>query len=792
MKNNYLSYLLLGLQNPALLIALSGKVHQCNQPFLDLYNQSASAFIDKNYFEVCNKYKITPALDFHQTRVEYSKTSITCISHHSSVLKTIHWTASLIRDDKNVETIFLIGFDISEVINASTKEKEIKRSIIDYIPNYFVFWKDINSVYLGCNEALAKVMGLKSSRDIIGKTDYDLPTTKDQSDAYCKDDKEVMTSKIPKLNIEEPQTLPDGSEGVLLTSKMPLIDEIGNVYGILGIYSDITERKKMEIALKKAKKRAESASQAKTSFIANMSHDIRTPLTGIVGMADLLGENLQNPEHQQYAHWIHEAGEQLLNMLNGILEVVSADDIKETELHNESFDLYQFVQDLVQLELPSTQLKGIELRVDLDESIPQFIVSDRTKLHRILLNLLGNAIKFTQEGSVTIKLKCLSCTKKQVDIQFCVVDTGIGIPLAVQEKVFDRFFRASPSYKGIYAGHGIGLHIAQAYARLLGGEVSLLSHEGAGTSFYFTLPCKVGRSKATASPTPLVGLHKVIAIKPIEAKKTPHLLLIEDNIVARRLIESNAIKAGYHYTSAVDGEQALTLAQSQTFDLIITDLGLPGISGQEFAHRIREWEKSIHKNPVPIVGLSAHMKANNESLLSDMNGVFTKPVNLKMLQLIVSQFVLTMRGEPTHPDKPCRIQGMSQLGIDLPATEAELFELDKFPLFNLQNAIESMGNEWMISKILLVMVNQEIPTVCLALEKAYAKKNWTSIEKLAHKMKGGAVYCGTIRLQYACQYIEQYRKAGHKEALNALYQQLIHTIQETKQHIQQWLYDNAR
>ncbi|MCX7116980.1 MAG: ATP-binding protein [Legionellales bacterium] len=299
-----------------------------------------------------------------------------------------------------------------------------------------IFWKNTRSVFLGCNQYFADLAQLASPKDIIGKTDYDLPWGKYESDLYRLDDQEVMNSGLPKLGIEEPQTLSNGRVITLLTNKIPLFTKQKVLVGIFGIYHDITARKEMELTLQKAKNEAEAANLAKTEFIANMSHDIRTPLSGIVGMSELLEEDVQHLEQRQYAHWIRESGVQLLGLLNGILDVVSASHVSEHDLNEEAFDLRLCIQDIVQLELPTTQLKQIDLQVDVEASVPTYIISDRTKIHRILLNLLGNAIKFTSTGSITILVKCLLSDDESVRLLFSVKDTGIGIPEQLQDKVF--------------------------------------------------------------------------------------------------------------------------------------------------------------------------------------------------------------------------------------------------------------------------------------------------------------------------------------------------------------------
>ena len=672
-------------------------------------------------------------------------------------------------------------------------ERGFINDLINQLPAA-IFWKNTESVFLGCNQYFADLAKLSSPEDIIGKTDYDLPWGNNEGDLYRKDDQEVMHSKLPKLGIEESQTLSNGDVITLLTNKIPLFSKNNVVVGLLGIFHDITARKEMERSLEKAKNQAEAANRAKTAFIANMSHDIRTPLSGIVGMSALLVDDVQNQEQKQYSRWIKESGDQLLGLLNGILEVVSAENVSESEndLREETFDLRQCIHDIVQLERPTTTLKNLDLLVDIDKDVPKYITSDRTKLHRVILNLLDNAIKFTTSGHISIQVKHIGSGIGQAQIYFGVADTGTGIPQHLQNEVFDRFFRATPSYKGTHTGHGVGLHIAQSYVKLLGGEIKLRSKENVGTTFYFDLPCKIGIKTNAAHQTIKIQqttpAQNHSSVRKHKVNQVPNLLLVEDNAVALRMAEVMASKAGYRFTSVATGEQALELAQAISFDLIVTDIGLPGISGHEFTRRLRELEVSLKRKPAPIVGLTAHARetAAEECLLSGMSDVFTKPFTPLMLQAIVHQFVSTGIDIQHNRDNTDKLHEPKHLGTDLPAKEEQLFELQEYPLLDITSAIESIGNEGMLREI-LQMVHQDILVDGQAIEKAYVDNNWDTIEKLAHKMKGGALYSGTIRMKYACQYLERYRKAGHTAMLDTLYHQLLSVLQETKQCIEHWL-----
>lgn len=695
--------------------------------------------------------------------------------------------------------------DIKHILIGSIKSHKDEVKFIEHILAEIpvsVYWMNTDCVYLGCSNSMAKLLKLESRHDIIGKTYADLYEAKSAAH-YDKADRAVMKTGT-SISQEEPLYSSDGTKKIYLSNKVPLRDLKGEIIGMLGISVDITDRKKMEEELRVAKESAEAAMHAKTEFMANMSHDIRTPLTGVIGMSETLENTLQNPAEKESARMLHDSGQELLCMLNGILDDIQADNVSEVDINKEAFDLYGCVQDLVKLELPTTKLKGLGLKVSIDKNVPRYIISDRKKIHRILLNLTGNAIKFTKSGKVTIEVKCLDRKNTQVHLEFGVADTGIGIPKDKQDKVFDRFFRVTPSYKGLYTGHGLGLHIAQSYVSLLGGHITLTSEEGVGTTFHFDLQCYIADGKtvkigahnmateATAAPSPNKSPTPYEKLPVSDKLKTeeniPHILLVEDNPIALKVLETIVSSAGYRATPAADGEKALALVKSSEFDIIITDVGLPGISGNELASCIRKWEKEGLRNNIPIIGLTGHAResAIADCLESGMNDVFTKPASLVLINEIVNKFA--SRHKISHTESIAKtipvVRGT--LGLDLPDTEAALFELGSFPIFDPKYGLQQINDLALLIDIWKAFLSDEMQSDFHLMKLAYAKKDWPEVERLAHKIKGGVCY-GTCRIFYACQYLERYYKAGHRTLLGKLYHQVLDVNGETISTLSEWL-----
>jgi len=394
---------------------------------------------------------------------------------------------------------------------ASLEKKELHKklyyleNIISLMPGH-VYWKNRDSVYLGCNNQMAKTIGLKTRHNLVGKTDYDLPWNK-KAHLLIENDQNVMNTGVPQ-EFEERGTRSDGTLLVGQTNKTPLKNQKGDIIGVLGISLDITNLKKTEEKLKRAKVKAEAASHVKSEFIANMSHDIRTPITGMLGLTQALidqaemtqskiknispSNSTQKTLHfliremsditQYYGKLLIISTDELLQLCNEVLEIIRLDSGKMDEKTG-AFHLHDLVQHNVDLLRPVSAHKQLELTLRIDKNLPTYLLGFRIYLDRIILNLLSNALKFTEKGYVHISIGLAEKYKKPVpaggtiNIQIIVEDTGIGIPKNKHKEIFAHFSRLNSSYQSTYKGSGLGLYSVKRYLEAMKGEVKIESEE---------------------------------------------------------------------------------------------------------------------------------------------------------------------------------------------------------------------------------------------------------------------------------------------------------------------------
>jgi PAS domain S-box-containing protein len=535
--------------------------------------------------------------------------------------------------------------------------------IVEYVVHYYesiiycmpgnVYWLDKHGTALGCNKNVLNMFGLKSLTQFKNLTFEEMGKigswSLEATQSFKKDTLEVTYTGKAKLNIEEP-IIPN-SDGKLihfLTSRVPLFDNVGSVIAIVGISIDITDRKNMEKALQEAKEKADAANNAKTEFLKNMRHDIRTPLSGIVGFAELLNNENNKERIKEFTDGLIQSSKELLRFLNEVLESINVAS-GEIPLLKQTFNLKNKLTDVIKLYRPKAFEKGLNLDFIFDEAIPKYVIGDPVRIYRIVLELVGNALKFTKQGHVKVYAKLAKQHESKLVIRLEVEDTGPGIPEEKKQELFIRFKRLIPSYGGVYQGSGLGLFIAKQFIDDLDGEIYIESNINKGTKFICLIPMRGSLIDEYFAEEMSMVDHvffdkELINLLPPSSdnlKLEGRILIVEDQTQSAIVVKNILNNFGCHVSVAKDGETAIELFKNNHYDLILMDIGLPDINGYEVTKQIRLYEKEMSCNQVPIVALTAHFSAEEKQrcLEVSMNAIFIKPLLKEKMIDILKVFV---------------------------------------------------------------------------------------------------------------------------------------------------------
>ncbi len=492
-------------------------------------------------------------------------------------------TTKLPLRDSNGQTIgtFGISRDITEHIRAEAnlaRERDLLKTIIDNVPD-LIFIKDRAGRFVAVNAAMLRVLNVETEEEVLGKTDFDF-SPPELAANYVADDQTVMRSGQPMIDQEEFAPDPAGDEVWLLTTKVPLRDASGNVTGLVGIGRDITNRKRAEQELLAAKEAADSANRAKSDFLANMSHEIRTPMNAIIGMTELVLDTRLAQSQREYLLMVRESGESLLTVINEILDF-SKIEAGKLELDNTLFDLRECLGDTMKSLALRAHHKNLELAFRVERDVPRALIGDVGRLRQIIVNLVGNAIKFTEKGEVVVDVRCIVQTKDAAKCHFTVSDTGIGIPEEKLESIFNEFEQVDSSTTRRFGGTGLGLAISSRLVDLMGGKIWVESTVDQGSEFHFNIEYALGDEDKLELPmrnTVVVG-------------GTP-VLVVDDNATNRRILEEMLRNWGMRPTLVDNAASALETLQAAAADgspfrLLLSDVNMPSSDGFMLAEWIR-------------------------------------------------------------------------------------------------------------------------------------------------------------------------------------------------------------
>jgi len=593
---------------------------------------------------------------------------------------------------------------------------------------------DLNTKIEYVNQAFVQITGY-SREEVLGRNPSLLKSGKTQKQTYVEMWANLTSGKAWKGELINRRK--DGREYIESTLITPVRQADGSVTHYLAVKEDITERKQQEQLLEQAKVNAESANSAKSEFLANMSHEIRTPMNGVIGLSELALESNDPTERQGYLHQILESSKSLLGILNDILDL-SKIEARQVSIENALFDLDALLSGLNRMFNLRAKESSLEFVLQRAAQIPNFLVGDELRIRQILTNLLGNSLKFTARGSITLEVTQLNTDHASTTLCFSVRDTGIGMSQAQINKLFQPFSQADNSITRRFGGTGLGLTISRNLAQLMGGDIEVESAEGKGSVFHFQVKL------AQANAEQIAGIkqrrHAEDAqpkhLELTQALQGKRVLLAEDNKINQLVASKMLGRLGLLVDVANDGKEAIECLQNQTYDIVLMDIQMPVMDGLEATRRIRQNAKFA---TLPIVAMSAGVTLDEQAHCSEagMSGFIGKPIDSAELTSKILE--LCARGEtPVATPIAAASTTLQIVGFD----EKRLAEM-----------AELMGGNDILLELIASM-REDFLNVADDIKKHIEQGDIRAAEIKAHSLKGAVSNLGGTQISIAAQAVE--------------------------------------
>ena len=586
----------------------------------------------------------------------------------------------------------------------------------------------------------------------------------------------------------------DGTRFPVLLSVTALFDDIRNITGFVGVASDITERKRVADELVKAKEAAEFANRAKTSFLAVISHEIRTPMNGVLGMVDLLLDTPLDQQQIEYARTIAHSGEALLEIINDLLDFSKIEAGEELALHPESFSLRNLAEGVMKLLQPRVQSRGISLVLEVDSAVPDGLQGDAGRLRQILVNLVGNGVKFTTQGSVYLRICPAQGLASAVGLRFEILDTGIGIEPADIGRLFQPFSQVDSSASRRRGGTGLGLAISKRIVEMMGGRIGVESELGAGSMFWFEVGFGLASPGGTLAAVriPVEAPSDFRPANPPTSERPMHrILLAEDQETNRRLATYMLERLGLRPEYAADGREAVSAWERNRYDVILMDCQMPDKDGFEATREIRQREearKLPREGRVRIVALTANALSGDREkcLAAGMDGYLSKPFSLVQLRDALANVGLPSQISTPEQELPTAPVGVMLPSVVSPTPTPALPPPSKFfdPDRPAQLCSE-LGDE-AVEEVIADFL-KDLPARSAELQTLMAAARWAELGRLAHSLQGIGFSFGLIGLGRQLQTLEQGAQNSDQRRMDVAMCLLPGLLAESESALRNWL-----
>jgi PAS domain S-box-containing protein len=543
------------------------------------------------------------------------------------------WEKSQCMAGQRAGELILLGA-VTDITERKRSEERLRvsegrfRNIVEMLPEV-VFELDLRGHLKFSNRKAFELFGYSEDDFLRGLTAFEMVVPEERSVAREKIRQRLAGEAVGAM--EYSALRKDGSTFPVILNAVPIMKGLEPV-GLLGIMTDITERKSNEMALLAATQVAETASRAKALFLAKVSHEIRTPLTAIIGFSELLEAAELTPEYKKYLAAISASGSALASLVDDVLDL-SKVEAGELAIKPQDFSLHNLITKMVATQKQHIEKKNLSITTSIDNAVPDLLIGDPLRIQQVVLNLLRNAIKFTEKGDIVIAASVGEESGLRVLLDIAVKDTGVGISANMQEQIFEPFVQVINPKNPNYGGSGLGLTISRSLAGLMGGSIRVESREGVGSTFHLLVPLK--RKKDSLSKKPLPEKELTLWSGPILK-----VLLAEDNPVNSHFIKTVLVNMGHTVAVAENGKVALDTLKANTFDLALIDIQMPVMNGPDLLSLIREMEQFSGKRLI-VIALTAYALIGDKEKYLDMgfDGYLSKPFKTKDLIVEMTRVV---------------------------------------------------------------------------------------------------------------------------------------------------------